>query len=195
MSEVSSVTNEAESLNPIEVEQENRLTFFFRNEISRQVAELQQIDRQLTFVLNICSLIQADYSPKSEIPEELYNRLRQNMTECENAWRQAMGQPQLNPEDAINSAKERLNTLILGNRIQILSLNDLQGLNFPEKYKLVLKIQKWTCHLRFILAYIAFSARSLKPEDLQKMKAVFEKKQNGFSEAFMINALEFKVTA
>lgn len=175
MTEISSIGYEAETTNPLSSEQENPLTYFLMNEIPRQIAELQQIDRQLTFVLNTCSLVQAKYSPESEIPEELYSRVRQNMTQCENAWRQAMGEPPLNPDDAINSAKERLKTLILGNRIQILSLKDLLGLNFSEKYKLVLKIQKWTCHLRFILAYIAFSARNLKPEDLQKIQDVFEK--------------------
>lgn len=183
MTEVSSIGSEMEAINPAQFEQENPLTYFFKDEISRQVAELQQIDRQLTFVLNTCSLVQTKYSPQSGVTEELYSRIRQNMTQCENAWRQVMGQPQLNPEDAINSAKERLNILILGNKIQLLSLKDLQGLNVLGKYKLVLKIQKWACHLRFILAYIAFSARSLKPEDLQKIQDVFDK------------LLESKVTA
>ena len=175
MTEISSIGSEVEAMHPVPSEQENLLTFFFTNEISRQVAELQQIDRQLTFVLNTCSLVQTKYSPESGIPEELYSHLKKNMTQCENAWRQVMGEPELNPEDAINSAKERLKTLILGNKIQILSLKDLQGLNFLEKQKLVLKIQKWACHLRFILAYIAFSARNLKQGDLQKIQVVFEK--------------------
>lgn len=191
MTEISSVSNEVEALNPVPSEQENPLIYFLMNEIPRQIAELQQIDRQLTFVLKTCSLIQAKYLLEGEIPEELYSRVKQNMTQCENAWRQAMGEPQLNPDDAINSAKERLKTLILGNRIQILSLKDLQGLNFLEKFKLILKIQKWTCHLRFILAYIAFSARNVKPEELQKIQDVFEKNRNLSSK----NALEFKVTA
>lgn len=191
MTEISSVSSEVEALNPVPSEQENPLTHFFMNEISRHVAELQQIDRQLTFVLNTCFLVQAKYSPESQLPEELYSRLRQSMTQCENAWRQAMGEPQLNLEDALKSAKERLTTLILGNRIQILSLKDLQGLNFLEKFKLILKIQKWTCHLRFILAYIAFSARNVKPEELQKIQDIFGKNRSLSSE----KALEFKVTA
>lgn len=190
MTEISSIGYEAETTNLLSSEQENPLTYFLMNEIPRQIAELQQIDRQLTFVLNTCSLVQAKYSPESEIPEELYSRVRQNMTQCENAWRQAIGEPPLNPDDAINSAKERLKTLILGNRIQILSLKDLQGLNFSEKYKLVLKIQKWTCHLRFILAYIAFSARNLKPEDLQKIQDIFKKNVTASP-----RRLESKVTA
>ena len=195
MVEISSVGNEAETLNPLQFEEENPLTYFFTHEISRQVAELKQIERQLTFVFNTCSLIQAKYSTESEIPEELYGRLRLNMTRCENTWRQAMGEPQLNQNDAIHSAKERLNILILGNKIQILTLNELQGLSTSEKYEQVLKVQKWICHLRLIIAYIAFSARSLKQDDWQKIQDVFEKNRNPFSETFTQKALESKVTA
>jgi len=176
MSEVNSVTSEAESLNPIEVEQENPLTSFFQNEISRQIAELQEIDRRLTFVFNTCSLIQGKYCPQSEISEELYSQLRQNMTRCENVWRQAMAEKELDPKDAILSAKERLTGLILGNRIQVLSLTHMEGLNPAEKYKLILKVQKWICHMRLLLTYIAFSAKSLKQEDVQKVKEVLKNK-------------------
>ncbi|MBS0647680.1 MAG: hypothetical protein JSS10_00475 [Verrucomicrobia bacterium] len=186
MVEVSNVENEV--INSVSFEPENPLTHFFRSELPRLIPELQQIDRELNFVLHVNSLIPPQYSSESQLPPELYHCLRQNITRCENAWRQAMGEPLLDAEKAIAAAQERLNLLILGNQIQILNLQVNAALPNAENYKLVMKAQKWIHHLRFILAYIAFSTKNLRPEDWQKIKEVFEKNRADFSESFQQKA-------
>lgn len=189
MVEINSIDSEVETFDPSSLGTEDPLAYFFKSEVPRLFAELQQIDQELTFVSNLCSKVQRKYSPESQLPEELYQHLRKNFTRYENAWRQVMKEPFLDHEKAVAAAQERINTLIAMNKVQILCLNENQGLPSLEKYKLITKMHKWTAHLRLIITYVAFSTKSLQPQDWQKIKKVFEKNRIPFSESFMQKAL------
>ena len=190
MAEVGSIGNEFEVVNSVEFEQQDPLTQFFLKEVSKLTAELQQIDRELTFVFNFTTLIQAKYTPHSDIPKELHSRVLQSMTQCQNAWQKSMGGKQQNSEAVLKFAREHLNSLILDNKIELLKLQHVQGPFSQEKYIPLGMARVWCNQLRFIIGYIAFSAGNLRQEDWQKIKDIFEKNHTPFSDTFKELALK-----